>query len=249
MDSYNGNPYYDMNNPASRQPAYITQPLYARRPAYTTQPANTRQPAYFRQSFSYLRLLHAAPDTQSVDVYANNSLIASGLTFRGFTEYLQLLSGSYNIKIFPAGTTGPVLLDTVVEIPVQSIMTAVVIGLTPNISIKTFYETVVQIPAGRLYLRFANLVPNSPEMDLVLSDGTKLFEEVAYGTATNYVAVPANTYIFYLQQSNTNRSLLYVPNIQLQAGRFYTIYAVGMMEGSTPLQVLVPLDGNSYIQL
>lgn len=204
---------------------------------------------YQRQQFSYLRLLHASPGTQPVDVYANNSLIASGLMYKGFTEYLQILPGSYNIKLFPAGATGPTLLDTNIEIPAQSINTAAVIGISPNIGIRTYFETVVQIPAGRLYLRFINLVPDSPEMDLVLSDGTRLFENVSYGMGTNYASIAAGTYIFYLQQSNTDRSLLYVPNIRLAAGRFYTIYAVGQISGATPLQVLVPLDGNSYIQL
>lgn len=202
-----------------------------------------------RQPYSYLRLLHAAPGAPPVDVYANNSLIASGLPYKGFTEYLQILPGTYHIQLFGAGTTGPVLLDTVIEIPGQSINTAAVIGTPSSLSIRTFFETVVQIPQGQLYLRFANLVPDGPDMDLVLSNGTELFSDVSFAMATNYTQIPAGTYIFYIQQSGTARSLLYVPNIQLLPGRFYTIYAVGRMDGTVPLQVLIPLDGNSYIQL
>jgi len=100
-----------------------------------------------------------------------------------------------------------------------------------------------------LYLRFANLVPNSPDMDLVLSGGIKLFDQVSYGIATNYILISAGTYAFYLQQSGTDRSLLYVPNITLGEGRFYTIYAIGRMDEAVPLQVLIPLDGNSYIKV
>ncbi len=202
-----------------------------------------------RQPYSYLRLLHALPGAPSVDVYANNSLIASGLPYKGFTEYLQIIPATYHIQVFAAGTTGPALLDTAVEIPAQSINTAAVIGTPSNPSIKTFYETVIQIPQGQLYLRFANLVQDSAGMDLVLSNGTELFSDVTFGMATNYSQIPAGTYVFYLQQSGTNRSLLYVPNIQLQAGRFYTIYAVGRIDSTTPLQVLIPLDGNSYINV
>lgn len=202
-----------------------------------------------RPTVSYMRLLHASPGTSAVDVYANSSLIASGLSYKGFTEYLQVIPGKYNIKVFPAGTTGRALVDTEMELPVQSIVTTVVTGVSPNIGIKAFFEPVLQIPAGKLYLRFANLVPDGPDLDLVLSDGTKLFEDISYGAATNYIAVFPNTYTFYLQQTGTDKSLLYVPNIQLLPGRFYTIYAVGQVKGNTPLQVLVPLDGNSYIKL
>lgn len=202
-----------------------------------------------RPAVSYLRLLHASPGTSAVDVYANSSLITSGLSYRGFTEYLQVIPGKYNIKAFPTGTTGAALVDTEVEVPVQSIVTAVVIGVSPNIGVKAFFEPVLQIPAGKLYLRFANLVPDSPGLDLVLSDGTTLFENVSYGAAVSYIAVFPNTYTFFLQQTGTDKNLLYVPNIQLTPGRFYTVYAVGQVKGNTPLQVLVPLDGNSYIKL
>jgi len=87
----------------------------------------TRQYPGVRQQFSYLRILHASPGTPNVDIYANAALIAANLSYRGFTEYLQLLPGRYNIKVFRAGTTAPVLLDTEVELPVQSINTAVFI--------------------------------------------------------------------------------------------------------------------------
>ncbi len=202
-----------------------------------------------RQPYSYLRLLHAVPGAPPVDVYANNSLIASGLPYKGFTEYLQIIPATYHIQVYRAGTTGPVLLDTLVEVPGQSINTAAVVGALPSSSIKTFFETVVQIPQGQLYLRFANLVPDGPDMDLVLSNGTVLFSDVSFGMATNYTQIPAGTYVFHIQQSGADRSLLYVPNIQLLPGRFYTIYTVGRMDGTVPLQVLIPLDGNSYIQL
>ena len=216
-----------------------------------------------RQDISYMRLLYAspdawassrqslrpAPDAMAVDVYANSSLIASGLSYKGFTEYLQVIPGIYNLKVFPVGTTGMALLDTQIEIPVQSIVTTAIIGVSPNMGAKAFFEPVLQIPAGKLYLRFANLVPDGPDMDLVLSDGTTLFEDVSYGAAASYIAVFPKLYTFYLQQAGTDRSLLYVPNIQLMPDRFYTIYAVGQVKGNTPLQVLVPLDGNSYIKL
>ncbi len=202
-----------------------------------------------RQQPSYMRFLNASPGMPSVDIYANRSQIASGLAYKGFTEYLQMMPGKYSIQVFRAYTTSPILLDTEIELPAHSINTAVLIGSAPAFAIKTFFETVIQIAPGVLYLRFANLVPDSQSMDLVLSDGAKLFGDVPYGIATNYTPITAGRYVFYLRQSGTDRNLLYVPNISLGAGRFYTIYAVGRMDRTVPLQVLIPLDGNSYIRL
>jgi hypothetical protein len=210
---------------------------------------------YFRQTLpqpgqpgSYIRLFHASPGTPAADVYIDNGLVASHLAFKSFTGYMRIFPGNHNIKVFPTGNTEQVLLDTDLSIPVRSILTCAIIGLLPGIGIKTFFETVVRIEPGKLRLRFSNLVPDSSDMDLVLSGGQMLFEEVSYGKATNYILIPDGTYAFYLQKSGTDNSLLYVPNIRLTEGRFYTIYAVGQTRGEIPLQVLIPLDGNSYIQ-
>lgn len=226
--------------------AYIPEsmPCMRQRDQYPKPPFQ-----FQRQPYSYIRLMNAVPGSQPVDIYANRSLIAQNLPYKGFTEYMQVLPGIYNMTVFAAGTTGPVLLDAVIEIPVRSINTVALMGIPPALSIRPFFETVVQVPPGRLYLRFANLVPDGPEMDLTLSNGTELFTDVSFGMVTNYLSVPAGTYIFYIKQSNTDATLLYVPNIQLLEGRFYTIYTVGRMDGSVPLQVLIPLDGNSYIQV
>lgn len=243
-----GNPsyIYNLENYQAKRPCpYFSQTLPERGWIAPTQGIIYTSA---RQTYSYVRLLNASPNTQPVDIYANAAQIASGLAFKGFTEYFQMLPGSYNITVFPAGATGPALLETQVEIPVRSIMTAAIIGLSPAISIRTYFETVVQIPAGRLYLRFANLSPGSPDMDLT-ANGTRLFDRVSFGMATNYTPVAAGAYVFDIMQSNTGARLLYVPNITLGAGRFYTIYAVGQIGGVAPLEVLIPLDGNSYIQV
>ncbi len=202
-----------------------------------------------RQGFSHIRFLHAAPGAPAVDVYANGNLIVRGLSYRGFTQYLQLVPGQYNIRVFPTGTTGPTVLDTVVDVPVQSIVTAAVVGILPNIGVRAFFEPILPIPPGKLYLRFGNLVPDSTGADLTLADGTILFEDVSFGAATNYISIFPGTYAFNIKQSGTNTNLLYVPNIQLTQGRFYTIYFIGLIRGNPALQVLIPLDGNSYIQL
>ncbi|HEX2945073.1 MAG TPA: DUF4397 domain-containing protein [Clostridia bacterium] len=243
----NGYPYiYNLEDYQAKRPCpYFSQSLPERGWIAPTQGIIYTST---RQTYSYVRLFNASPNLEPVDVYANAALVASGVAYKGFTEYFQILPGTYGITVFPAGTTGPALLDTQVEIPARSIMTAALTGLSPSISIRTYFETVIQIPAGRLYLRFANLSPDSPGMDL-LANGQRLFEGVSYGMATNYTPVAAGMYVFNIMQSNTGTRLLYVPNITLGAGRFYTIYAVGQISGVAPLEVLIPLDGNSYIQV
>lgn len=204
---------------------------------------------YSRQPLapSYIRLLHASPNAPAVDIYANGNPVATNLGYREFTEYFAIPGGSYNIVVFPAGQTANPVLSTNINIPGGSIFTAAAIGLLPNISLLPIEEPRMNIPPGKLMLKFVHLSPNLPNVDLVIQTGMVAFSNVAYQGITQYIAVDPGTYIFNLMLTGTGQRVLYVPNIRLEAGRFYTIYAIGLAAGTPPLQVLIPLDGNTYI--
>ena len=205
---------------------------------------------YSRQPItpSYIRLLHASPNAPAVDIYANGSPLARNLSYRGFTEYLPVPGGTYNIAVFRAGQTTNPVLTTNINIPGGSIFTVAAIGLLPNITLLPIEEPRLSIPAGKLMLRFVHLSPNAPNVDLEIQPGGMIFRNVAYKDITQYIPINPATYTFNLKVTGTNQRVLYVPNIRLEAGRFYTIYAIGIVAGNPPLQVLIPLVGNTYIK-
>lgn len=196
---------------------------------------------------SHIRLLHASPNTPAVDIYANGSPLARNLSYRGFTEYLAIPSGTYNIVVFRVGQTTNPVLSTNITIPGGSIFTVAAIGLLPNMALLPIEEPRTIIPAGKLMLRFVHLSPNSPNVNLEIQPGGMSLRNVPYRGITQYIPINPATYTFNLIATDTEQRVLYVPNIRLQAGRFYTIYAIGLAAGIPPLQVLIPLDGNTYI--
>lgn len=211
---------------------------------------NSQYNIYSRQPLapSYIRLLHASPNAPAVDIYANGNLVARTLRYREFTEYFSIPGGSYNIVVFPAGQTTNPVLSTNINVPGGSIFTVAAIGLLPSISLLPAEEPRMNIPPGKLMLRFVHLSPNAPNVDLAIQTGEVAFSNVAYQGITQYIAVNPGTYTFNLNVTGTDQRVLYVPNITLQAGKFYTIYAIGIAAGAPPLQVLIPLDGNTYIR-
>lgn len=210
---------------------------------------NSQYNLYSRQPSapSYIRLMHASPNTPTVDVYANGSPIARNLGYRQFTEYFAIPGGNYNIVVYPLGHTTNPILSLNINIPGGSIFTISVIGLSPDITLLPVEEPRMNIPSGKLMLRFVHLSPNAPVLDLATQTGT-VFSNVPYKGITQYIPVNPGTYTFYLNVAGTGQRILYVPNIRLEGGRFYTIYAIGNGVGTPPLQVLIPLDGNTYIK-
>jgi hypothetical protein len=202
----------------------------------------------FRPDQTYIRVLHASPDAPAVDVYANGSKIASNLSYRQFTQYLSVPSGSYNIRVFPAGTTQNAVIDTKIKIPGGKIFTVAAVGMLSDIGLLPVEDPIMPMMPGKVYLRFVHLSPDAPAVDVTLPDGMILFKDVSYKEITDYITVNPGTYTINVRPAGTCDIVLYVPNITLMPDRFYTVYAVGLAAGTPPLQVLIPLDGNSYIK-
>lgn len=210
---------------------------------------NSQYGFYPRQPMapSHIRLLHASPNVPAVDVYANGNLIARNLNYRQFTEYFAIPGGSYNIVVFPAGQTANAILNTIINIPGGTIFTIAVIGLASSITLLPVEDPRMPIPPGKLMLRFVHLSPNTPNVDITTQRGAVIFRNIGYQGITQYIPVNPGTYTFNLMIAGTGQRILYVPNIILAGGRFYTIYAIGLAAGVPSLQVLIPLDGNTYI--
>ena len=198
---------------------------------------------------SYIRVLHAVPNAPAVDVYANDELIAKKLPYKRFTQYMKVPAVEYTITIYPAGTKEEPVLETTIPIKSNSIYTLAAIGLLPQIDVLPVEEPPMVITPGEVCVRAAHLSPDAPPVDVTLPDGSVLFEDVSYEEVTDYFCIEPGGLTLQLRLPGTDQVILTVPNIQLRPNRFYTFYVVGEAENMTPLQMLIPLDGNSYIKV
>lgn len=197
---------------------------------------------------SYIRILHASPDAPVVDIYANDKLIAKNLSYRNFTPYLNISSGNTNIRVFTAGRKMNPLINTNIFIPAKSIFTIAASGKSSQMGLLALPEPIRTVPRDKALIRFAHLSPDAPNVDIVLPNGNKLFTSVAYKNFTDYIPVDGGTYTFDAKVTTTSKVILTVPNINIKSGNIYTIYAVGLVTSKPSLQVLIPLDGNTYLK-
>ncbi|WP_099189121.1 DUF4397 domain-containing protein [Tepidibacter mesophilus] len=197
---------------------------------------------------SHIRVLHASPDAPPVDIYANNNLIAKNIPYKSFTPYISVPPGNYVISVFASGTKqNPVLVKNI-QIPNDTIATVAATGYVSDLDLLPILEPIEPIPTNKTMIRFIHLSPNTPNVDITLPNGAILFEDVEYEEVTEYIPVPPGNYTVEAKVAGTDQTALIVPNINLKPNRFYSIYAVGFLNDKPPLQVLIPLDGNSYIK-
>lgn len=198
---------------------------------------------------SYIRVLHASPKSPTVDIYIDDKPVIRKLNYKAFSEYLPVTAGKYTIKVYPFGKKDKPILTTTLKIPPNKIFTVAAIGTRPSdLSLLPINEPRMTPEPGRAYIRFAHLSPNAPNVDVTLPNGKVLFSNVGYKDIKDYLLIPAGLHAIELRLTGTDTTVLYVPNIRLKPRRFYTIYAVGLVGDTPPLQALIPLDGNSYLE-
>ncbi|SHH93067.1 protein of unknown function [Sporobacter termitidis DSM 10068] len=200
---------------------------------------------------SYTRILHAAPDMPPVDVYVNGNPVAMNLAYKQTAGYFTVSPCTYHIKIFPSGKKyGECpIAEACFEICAKTATTFAFLGDcrcgTGLLGIQEIFD-----PCRRLrerckaYVRFINLSPNSPPLDVAIVGGTRLFRNVPYTTHTKYTPVDPGTYVFQLRPAGSRQQGVASAPVTLERGTTSTVYALGNVGGTPPLETIATVDGN-----
>lgn len=197
--------------------------------------------------FGYIRFFHASPVNQRVDIYVNGRKIASNLSYRSFTEYLKVFPGYYRVAVFVAGTTtNPLVVSRINVIP-NRIYTAAIIGLGTDLDIQMINDNRRVLENDRAYFRLVQFSPNAPVLD-VYWDDRLILSELEYQEVSRYLGVTPGEYNLKFTSTMTDDVILENPSVILEGGKAYTIYVVGDITSRTGLQVVIPLEGTTYLE-
>lgn len=194
-------------------------------------------------SMGKVRVIHTVPDAPNVDIYANDKLIISNLAYGDYTDYLSIPEGTYKISLYVAGTKDSPVLSNMITVNKNSILTVAAVGTLSDIGLLAITDSNEARKPGKAMIRFLHLSPNAPAVDTTLPDGTVIFSNVAYKHITPYIDVMPMNYTLQVRVAGTSNVVLTVPDVNLNADRYYTIYAIGLAGGSPELEALLLQDG------
>ena len=196
--------------------------------------------------FGYIRFMNASPGEQRVDIYANGRKVAGNLLYREFTEYMKVFPGWYRIAVYKAGTiTNPLAVMTL-RVQANDIITIAVIGLEGEIATLSINDSRHWLNKNNSYVRFVQLSPNAPTMDAYWDDALVL-AELNYQDISRYLQTKAGSHNLKMRDSLSGANLVESPDVSVEKGKVYTIYIVGDINDRTGLQILVPLEGATYL--
>lgn len=196
--------------------------------------------------FSYIRFLNANPSQTPIDIYINGRKVASYLNYRAFTEYMKVFPGYYRIVVFRAGTMRNPISVSQINVIANRIYTAAFIDTGISNEWQLITDNTRVLNQNRAFVRFIQLSYTAPLMDVYI-DNRLVLSDLDFQEVSRYLSLAPGKRNVKLKVATTNRTILEDPNMFLRAGNSYSVYIVGDSNSRMGLQVLVPLEGTSYL--
>lgn len=157
-------------------------------PGHGPGPAAAEEP-------SYLRVVHASPDSPPIDVSVDGAAGLSTAAFGAVGSYLEHPAGTAVLTISRPGDGGATLLEREVELGPRTVKTVAVTGAgTDGIGLHVFDDAPVTPAGNDAALRVVHLSPGAPPVAVTTANGRVMADRVDFGNASEYVTVPAGTY-------------------------------------------------------
>lgn len=187
-----------------------------------------------------VRVAHFAPfaataEGTAVRVTVNGAEVLSNFRFRQFTPELDLTQGSYQIQVFPQGSSTAAITGTV-ELDGNRSYTLAAVGngsLQP-LALQRFEDRRAAPPSGSYALRIAHTAPFAGTAAAtsvsIRTDGGSVvagLSSVPYGAASGYLELPAGPLDVKVSSPDGSVNLIDLAPLNLPAGAVATAYAVG----------------------
>lgn len=208
-------------------------------------------------SVSRLQIIHNSPDP-TVDIYVDGGLAVPGLAFRDATGMIDLPTRTpIDIAVVPAGGDIGSAVATLEDVTLEDgkVYLAMASGVVGDADTPF---TVVINDAGRdraadaanVDLTLFHGSPDAPTVDVVVEGGPVLFDNIEYGTFSDYASVPPAAYILDVTPAEDNETVVkkYDADITTLTGQAATVFASGFLaEGAPEFEAWVALiDGTTF---
>jgi hypothetical protein len=175
--------------------------------------------------------IHASPNAPGVDLLVDGTIAGTNLTFPNNTPYLGVAAGMRNIRVNVTGTTTTVINATL-DLTGGTSYSVFASDSVSKIAPVVLTDDLTTPATGNAHVRFIHISPNAPAVDVALQGGAVVFGNRAFKQFTAFTPLAAGTYNLEVRVAGTSTVVLPLPNITLQAGKIYTVFAKGFVGGS-----------------
>jgi hypothetical protein len=197
-----------------------------------------------------LKFIHASPNTPPVNLLIDDSIVTSNeISYPNATlGYMKLKSGTRKIKVLASGIQNFVINENGNFMGAKNYSLFTVNSLS-KISILSVLDDLTEPASGKVHLRFINLSPDAGSLDLAITGNPALFPKTPFKNAKAFTQLNAGIYNFEVRTAGTNPpsvpALIQIQNLNLSAGKIYTIYTKGFFGGTNNQALSVKIIENN----
>jgi hypothetical protein len=175
----------------------------------------------------------ASTSLPALDVdFNNNKVNWNPVTYGTGLSYVQAYTGLRTFNFYAYGENGLLFSDTA-TLKVNYVYSIFLTGTTAKTDFVILNDNINQPAANSASVRFVDLSPDAPAVDLVLADTVRA-SAIAYKGASQFVSIPGGkVYNLQVKQAGTNTVLATLNNISLNTNYVYTIMLTGLASGTT----------------
>jgi hypothetical protein len=186
-----------------------------------------------------VRFVHASPGAPNVDFLVDGQAVAKNIAFGQAADYVALPGGDHKVQVVPAGQTAEsAVIDTDLNVDSGEAYIFLAMGRLNDIEGKVFEVELGDLDEGKSRVRVIHASPDAGTIDVAVTGGDTLFDDVDSGDASDYTDLDAGTYSLDIKDQD-DRVLLNAPDIGIDGGNAYDIVVLGLIEDQT--LTLLPL--------
>lgn len=175
-----------------------------------------------------LSVYNVSPTSATYDVYiGNNKLNSAALPFGGGIKYAKFNAGNYDLKVTVANENTEVYTKLAMSIGNNSGNTLYLLGTPPNMESISVNDDYTAASNAKAYVRFINLSPDAPALDLKIKDDLSITTNKTYKTYSTFTPVEPGSKVFEIKDTANGNVRATLDATTLAAGYFYTIISRG----------------------
>lgn len=188
-----------------------------------------------------VNVIHASPDAPAVDVYVDGEQALTGLAFGEFSGWVALPAGEHQIQVTAEGAElDSAVIDAMVTIEAGAAYHIAATGLLEDITPQIYQVDLSMLEDEMARVRVIHTSPDAPAVDIAVTGGDVLIENLEFPNASDFLEVPAGSYDLEVRPTGTEDVALELPGVEFEAGMVYDVFAVGQLADETLSVLVVP---------
>lgn len=197
-----------------------------------------------------LRVVHASPDAPAVNIAVNDSNVLTNVVFGVGSDYLKILSDTYNVDVNVASNLQNVI-DTDLTLDPSTDYTVAAVGLVSDIGPLVLVDDNTPPASGNVKVRLVHAAPSAGNVDVYISapseDINKLTPTVSnfeFKKSSAYLEVPAGDYRVRITPVGSKNVVIDTGTLSLVDGQVRTAFAIDPKPHETAFGVILLNDLN-----